>query len=191
MCDGAGQFLAGNADKVILASTAVSGVANLLQGGQQRRYYNYQADQSSADAEAERQLGVVRGEKVRKAGRLQQSEVTAGFGGSGIDVGSGSAIAVRGALQRNIEEDALTQLLTGQRRGRVLDATAQGQRSAGENAMSGGYMSAARSLLTGTAASMDAANNRSKWIRKQQQEQTALDRVAGTGPFSYDQEFMP
>lgn len=157
MCTGAEMLIAG--------STAVSALGNLQQGSQANKFYGYKANQAEADAEAERQMGEVRAGKVRKAGALVQSEVRAGYAGSGIDVSSGTPTAVGEKVGRNIEEDALTELLTGQRRGRVLQAEAQGYRASGANAMNSARIGAVTSILGGTASYMNSQQQRDRWIR--------------------------
>lgn len=172
MCDASGFT-----DKLIMASSAVSSIGNLIEGRQAKSYYNYKADQAEADAAYERGAAEVRASKIRKAGVLQQAEVKAGYAGAGIDVGSGTPLTTAEAVQRNISEDATNTLYTGQRRANVLEAEAGGYRAAGTRAQTSSYLAAGRSLLTGTAASMDAATKRDKWIRKTNQEFAATKRA--------------
>lgn len=181
MCTGAEGMVAANADKIILASTAISALGNLQEGKQAQRFYNYKADQASADAEYERQMGEVRAGKVRKAGAVVQSEVRAGYAGSGVDVNTGTPVAVAQKLERNIGEDAIAQLLTGQRRGQVLEQQASLDRMAGANAKTGGVLAASRSLLGGAAVSMNASTARDKWIRMAQQDFARTKRAEFTG----------
>lgn len=172
MCDSSG-FVAesggfgGLGGKIAMASSLVSAIGNIAEGRQAKSFYNYRADQAIADAAYERGMAAVRAGKIRKAGALKQAEVRAGYAGSGIDVNTGTPLVTAERLQRDISEDALAELYTGERRGRVLEAEAQGYRAAGSRAVSGSYLSAGRSMLTGAAAAMDSQTKADKWIRKQ------------------------
>lgn len=167
MCTGT-EFGGAASDKMIMASSLLSAFGNVQEGRQTQQYDDYRARQAEADAAAERGAAVVRARKVRKAGVLAQGETTAAYGGSGIDVNSGSALAVKEQLSRNISEDATAELLTGERRALSLEAQAEADRAAGRNARASGNLGAARSLLTGTAVAMDASSSRDKWQRKAQ-----------------------
>lgn len=169
------------ATAMMIGSTALSVTGAITQGDQQKKFYNHQADQATADAEAERQMGEVRAGKIRKAGALVQSEVTAGYAGSGIDINSGTPVAVGQKVERNIEEDARTELLTGQKRGRALEATAAGHRAAGKNAQTNAMFAAGSSILGGTANYMDYSNNRDRWIRRQNTEDRRSLAAGGMG----------
>lgn len=180
MCDGTAAMSGQWSDKMIVASSLLGAYGSVQQGSQASAFYNYKANQAIADAAAERGAGAVRAGKVMKAGRFAQGEVTAAYAGSGIDVGSGSSLAVKEQLQRNISEDATAQLLTGERRARSLEVQAAGDRIAAVNARTSGTLGAARSLLTGAATAMDAENSRSKWIKRSQAE-AARSRALAAG----------
>lgn len=166
---------------IMIGSTAISTVGAIQQGQQQKAYNNFQADQANADAAAERGMGEVRAGKIRKAGIVAQGEATAGYAGAGIDTTVGSPLAVKEKLGRNVEEDALTELLTGQRRGRALDVNAQGYRAAGRNAETSSMFSAGASLLGGAAAYMNAGTARDRWIRYTNAENQRALRAGGMG----------
>lgn len=175
------------ATAMIIGSTAVSTVGAIQQGGQQKRFANYQADQADADAAAEIGMGEVRAGKIRKAGAVAQGEATAALAGAGIDTGAGSGLAVKEKLERNIGEDALSELLTGQRRARALQATAQGYRAAGQNAQTSAMFSAGSSILGGTANYMNSSQARGKWIEMKGSENRRAAR-AGGGSSGYVEE---
>lgn len=160
-----------------MASSLVSAFGNLSEGAQGQKFYNYKADQAIADAAYERGAATVRAGKIRKAGMIQQSQVKAAYAGSGIDVTQGTPLVSAETLQRNISEDATAQLLTGERKAKVLESEAAGYRAAGENAKSGGIISAGRSILSGAAAGMDAETKKDKWIRKSASEFQARKRA--------------
>ncbi len=191
MCTGTDSFGGGtsgtSSEKIIAASSLLPVFGNLQQGKQGKAFYDYRSDQALADAAAERGAGIVRAGKIRKAGNLAQGEVRAAYGGSGIDVNSGTALVTAEQLQRNISEDATAQLLTGERRARALNAQAAGDRMAGENARSAGYLGATRSLLTGAAAALNARQETDKWQRMRTAEfkrTRTADYVAAGGGIS-------
>lgn len=171
-------------DKIIAASSVLSTVANLREGKQAADLYGFRANQAEADAAAERGAAAVRASKIRKAGVQAQSEVKAGYGGSGIDVNSGTPLAVGEKLERNIGEDAIAQLLTGERKAAQLKQQAVLDRSSAAGAITSSRLAATRSLLGGVAASMDSSTKRDKWIRAQQvdfQRTKKAEFVSGGG----------
>lgn len=159
-----------NAQKIILASSALKGVGEIAQGVQARRYFKYQQDQANADAAAEAELGQVRGDKIRKAGKIVQGDARAAYGASGVRADTGSAAVVQQQINRDVEEDALTELYTGQRRARVKQAEAQGFGSQASNALSAGISGAGKSLLGGAATATEAGERTSRWIKKYNKE---------------------
>ena len=60
---------------------------------------------------------------------------------------AGTPLVIQGDIINRGEGDALTELLTGTRKGQKLDSEASGLRVAGSNAKAQGYASAAGSLL--------------------------------------------
>lgn len=189
MCDGTGTFGSSTSgttsEKIITASSLLSAFGSVQQGKQGKAFYDYRANQAVADAAAERGAGEVRAGKVRKAGAIVQGQVRAGYAGSGIDVNSGTALVTSEVVARNVSEDATAELLTGERRARSLEAQAVGDRAAGANAASAGYLGATRSLLAGTAAVMDSRTNSDRWLRLRTAElkrtKTADYNAAGGG----------
>jgi len=130
-------------------STAVSVFSSLSQASQKQDYYDYQADQARADAQAEREAADVRADKIRKMGTKQQSEAKAALAGAGVEVGAGTPVRIAQQIQKNAEEDAQNESLYGQRKGQIKESEAQSYQIAGENAMNEGYMRAGGSLLAG------------------------------------------
>lgn len=169
------------ADLIIAGSSLLSAHGNLSEGKSGAQMYGYRANQAEADAVFERGMGEVRANKIRKAGVLAQAEVRAGYGGSGIDVNSGTPLAVAEKLERNIGEDAIAQLLTGEYRARKDEQEAGFDRASASRTISGSRYAAARSLLAGTAALMDSDTKRDKWVRMQQQDFARTKRAEFTG----------
>jgi len=131
-----------------IASSAFSAVSQINQGRQQQKFANYQAEQAQADAQAEREVGMIKADKTRKAGRAQQSEARAALAASGVEVGAGTPLLIEGEIVRSAEEDALQEMLYGSRRGTRLDTEAQASRMAGENAAAAGVRGAVGSVLS-------------------------------------------
>lgn len=144
MCTGASMFM--------LAASAFKAVSAIQEGKQQQAFYNYQSEQQAADANAEREAGQVRAEKARKAGRYQQSEARASLAASGVEVSAGTPEKIQTAITRTTEEDALQEILYGNRKGTRLDQESALSREAGKRAVTTSQRSAFGSLLAGGAA---------------------------------------
>jgi hypothetical protein len=164
MCQGSSEVLKSNSGNLSVAGGALNALGSIMGGNQQKKYADYKAAQSEADANAEAGMGQVRAGKVRKAGALTLADARAAGGGSGVDVNSGSMLSAGETITRNVGSDALTELLTGNRRAASLRATGQGYTAAGTIAQNAGYMGAGRSLLSGSAKAIadKEAQNRYK-----------------------------
>ena len=147
----AGAMTAGGA--FTLASTGLQVMSAMNRGGQQQDMANYQAAQANADAQVEREVAQVNADKIRKAAKSQQSSARSALAASGVVADSGTPLVIQGDIIERGEGDALTELLTGVRKGQKLDSEASGLRVAGSNAKAQGYSSAAGSLLA-TGGSM-------------------------------------
>lgn len=134
----------GIGDWISLAFNAFSAIN---QGQQQKQYYDYKAAQNDAQAQAEQELGVVRGNQVRKAGFYQRGQARAAYGASGVDVNSGSASVVDQFINASSEYDARNEELTGARRAQQLRTGAALERSTGSNSMTNSLLSTAGSIL--------------------------------------------
>lgn len=132
---------------MMLASTGMQMMSSISNGQQQQDMANYQAAQANADAQAEREVAQVNADKIRKAAKSQQSSARSALAASGVVADAGTPLMIQGDIIERGEGDALTELLTGTRKGRKLDAEASGLRVAGSNAKANGYANAAGSLL--------------------------------------------
>lgn len=110
-------------------------MGSILQGKQQKAYYDTQAAYTQDDAAA-------KAEKIRRAARFQTGEAKAALAGSGVKLGSGSAALIEKDIAQNSEQDAFTALLSGNRQAAM-------QRQAGKNAARSGYIGAGASILGG------------------------------------------
>lgn len=130
-----------------IAASAMSAMSSISKGQQQQDMANYQAAQANADAQVEREVAQVNADKIRKAAKSQQSSARSALAASGVVADSGTPLVIQGDIIDRGEQDALTELLTGVRKGQKLDSEASGLRVAGSNAKAQGYSSAAGSLL--------------------------------------------
>lgn len=132
----------------LIGSTAFNAISSIQQGRQEKKFANFQAEQANADAQAEREAGQVRADKIRKAGRYQQAEATAALAASGVEVKAGTPLKIAQEIDKNVESDALNEILFGSRTGSRLDQEAQGLRAAGKNAATRGVQRAVGSVLS-------------------------------------------
>lgn len=147
MCISAGLMMA--------ISTGFQVISAISQGNQQAEQADWQSRQAAADAQASREAGEVRADKVRKAGRAQQSQARAALAASGVEVGAGTPVKIVQDITRNAESDAQSELLSGIYGGKRLDSEAAGLQIAGDNARTAGYMRAGGSLLSAGASVMN------------------------------------
>jgi hypothetical protein len=126
---------------------AFSAVAAISQGQQKSDMYEYQARQAEADARAEGELAEVRADKIRKAGRYQQSAARAALAAGGVEVGSGTPVRIVQQIGQDAESDAQQELLYGKRAAGRLQVSANVYDMAADQAETAGYVRAGGSLL--------------------------------------------
>lgn len=149
--------------------TAFSVIGQLSQGSQQQDWAEYQAEQAHADAQAAREEGEVRAEKVRKLGKKQQSEARSALAAAGVEVGAGSAVVIDRQIGRDAEEDAQQEILAGTRRGQRYDQEAEASQIQGRNAMTRSVLGAGGALASGwrrsrlTVNRYPVGNNPDEW----------------------------
>lgn len=134
-----------------IASTTFSAVSSIAKGQQEQDFANFQAAQANADAQAERESSQVRAQQIRKAGKYQQAEATAALAASGVEVGAGTPLTIDQQIGRNVQADALNEILNGTRSGARLDQQAAGLRASGKNAAAAGVRNAVGSVLSAGA----------------------------------------
>lgn len=122
-------------ETMLLMSTGFQAVGSILQGRQQKAYYDTQAAYAQDDAAS-------KAEKIRRAARFQEGEARAAIAGSGVKLGAGSAGLAEREIAQTSEQDAFTALLSGNRQAAM-------QRQAGKNAARSGYIGAGASILGG------------------------------------------
>lgn len=151
-----------SATMMMAISTGFQVISAISQGQQQSDQAEYQSRQAAADAQASREAGEVRADKVRKAGKATQSAARAALAGSGVEVGAGTPVKIVQDIGRNAESDAQSELLSGIYGGQRLDSESVGYKIAGDNARTNSYMRAGGSLLSGAASIKD------NWIKAEQ-----------------------
>ena len=143
-----------------IAATAFQAVSSVSKGNQEKQYYDtkaaeqervagvearnaqFQADQAQADAAAERGAATVKADKVRKQGRQQQSEARAALAAAGVEVGAGTPVKIGATIGRNAEEDALNEILYGDRTAAKLEQQAAMDRQYAQDTLTAGSASA-------------------------------------------------
>ena len=135
----------------LAAGTVLQAGSSIVQGQQQQEMYDAQAKIAERQAAQEADAAVAQAEKFRRAGTRQAAAADAAYAASGVSVGVGTPVRVNESIQRDAEEDAYMNILTGQRRLQSGQEEAALNRRAGKNAMTAGYMGAATSLLSGAA----------------------------------------
>lgn len=134
-------------DPVTLGLMAFSAISKISEGQQQKGQYEFQAAQAQADANAEREAGVVRAGKVRQSALYQRSQATAALAASGVEAGAGSALVIDQDIVRKSEGDALQEILSGTRASDRSMQRADLARSSADRAESAGYRNAFGSVL--------------------------------------------
>lgn len=142
-----------------IAGTAFSVIGQLSQGSQQQDWAEYQAEQARADAQAAREEGQVRAEKVRKLGKRQQSEARAALAAAGAEVGAGTPVVIDTQIGRDAEADAQEELLSGVRSAQRLEQDAAASEIQGSNAMTRSMLAAGGSVASGWRRSRISIND--------------------------------
>lgn len=140
MCTGLEMF--------VIGTSAFKAAGDLKRGKQEEQFANFQANQANADAIAEREAAGVKADKIRKAGKSQQSEARAALAASGVEVGAGTPEKIETEIETSAEEDALNEILYGKRKGDRLDQDAELLRRSGRLARQSSKASAFGSLLS-------------------------------------------
>jgi hypothetical protein len=132
-----------------IAGTVLSAVGQLSRGQQQQDWGEWQAEQARADAQAAREEGEVRSERIRRLGRRQQSEARAALAASGVETGAGTAVVIDRQIGRDAEADAEQERLAGLRRGARYEQEGEAASIQGRNAATGSMLAAGATLATG------------------------------------------
>lgn len=133
---------------VAAAGTVVSIDAAQTQGRQAEANAKFQAAQAAADANAEKGAAQVEAERIRKAGRRQQSAAIAAAAASGVDVASPTAVKIDQQIGQNAEHDAYLTILGGGDRAARLNQGGQAALIEGRSARQAANYQSVSSLLS-------------------------------------------
>lgn len=136
----AGEAVAGGLARQAVAG-GIGALSSLASGAVQARAARADADAAAAEGQA-------KAKRIRTAGRQEVSRSRSDVVGAGVSLNSGSALEAERQVVRNVEQDALSVIATGESRARALRAQAD---QAGVNGMLG--------ALTGMVGAAD------KWKR--------------------------
>jgi len=136
------------AEMLLIGATAIQATGAIQRGNEEKKFGEFQAQQAEADAKAEREAGQLRADKIRKAGKSQQSEARASYAASSIDVSRGSPEVIADEIEESAESDALNEILYGNRKGARLEQDAAVSRKAGGMAQMAGRRAAFGSVLS-------------------------------------------
>lgn len=136
---------------LLVASTAVAAGGSMMAGNSASNQARQEGAQLNLQASQTRDEGVQVAQRYRKKAAFDRGTAVAQSGASGIEVGSGSGLAVEQYILQGGEEDALMTLLNADRRGRALDQQADMTRKAGQQAKRASMINAAGSLISGGA----------------------------------------
>lgn len=133
-----------------IAGTVISAAGTAYSIDQGRHNANLAKDQAEADAAAQQGQAEVEAAKVRKAAKEQRQAAVAALAASGVDVSTGTAEQIQTDISQRGEEDALSIILGGGRRGRSL-------RQQGAMAQYGASQAAVGSVLSGLSSVASSA----------------------------------
>lgn len=133
---------------VMAAGAAISAIGSYQQGQAQKKMYEEQAQQSVNEGAYRADAAKAQAEKIRKAGRAQIGETRASLAASGVKVGEGTALELERDISQNVEEDALSALLSGKRSTDAAQQEAKMLNRAGANSAKSGAYSAAGTVLS-------------------------------------------
>lgn len=138
---------------IMAAGLVVSAYMAYDAGQTQKEFAEYEAKQAEADARTEAGVAEVEAARIRKAAAFARAEAAAGAAVSGINVGSGTSLAINRDITERAEEDAFLTIAGGADRAARGRADASLSRARGRAAARAGQLGAASQGLkaAGTA----------------------------------------
>lgn len=152
MCTGASFAL-----YAAFASAAVGTAVTVVQGQQQKKQANAQAQQAINSAAYDQDAAKAQAEKIRRAGRAQLGQTTAALAKSGVNLSEGTPLELKKSVIQDSEQDALSTILSGDRSASSQREEAKLLGKAGKNAQTNSYFSAASSALSAYGSSGKAS----------------------------------
>jgi hypothetical protein len=132
---------------MMMISTALSAVGQIIQGKQQQDVYNAQAQEAANAAAYEADAFKQQAKKIRRAAQAQHGETAATLAGAGVKLGEGTPLELKKTIQQRAEEDVLAAMVSGNRAIQAGQAQASVYRSQGSAAMTSGIMGAGKTVL--------------------------------------------
>jgi hypothetical protein len=129
--------------------TGISALGQIQQGQQQADYYKEQAKQVELDGVTAKADAMTQAEKIRRLGKRQVSETKAQLAASGVKLGEGTPLELEHEITTQYENDAASELLTGNRAAQAAYTSAASMRNAGRNATSNSVLGAAGTVAEG------------------------------------------
>lgn len=141
---------------LLAAGTALAAGSAIYGGISANQQAKTQAELASRQAAQERDAAVAQAEKIRRSAQRQKASANAGLAASGVSLGSGTALRISNEIDRMAEQDAYQTILSGNRAYASGQAEAGMLRTSGSNALTGGFLNAGSSLLSGAAQTYKA-----------------------------------
>lgn len=129
--------------------TAVGAIGSIAAGIQGQKVANYNAEVATNNAAAERQRAAYEADITRGRVRQVVGAQRAAGAASGLDVRSGTPVAVLGDTAKAGEMDVLARLYQGESAATAYENDARKMKAEGKAAKVGGFINAGTSLLSG------------------------------------------
>jgi hypothetical protein len=121
-------------------SLGTSLIGNYQEGLAEKGYANAMATEKKAQAGSVTEAAKAVARVIRKAGRHQLGQTKAAMAKAGLDVNASAAEDILAEVDQNVESDALSELLTGQRKARTLNNEAAMSTAQAKNAMTRSWL---------------------------------------------------
>lgn len=144
---------------VLAASTAAQAYSSYEQGRQEAANRNYQAQLADVQAEESRSAARAAAAETREEAGRARASARAAFAAGGVDTGAGTPITIDQDIAARGEQDALTQILQGEARGRGYEQEAAFQRAMSRQARRRGNLQAGVSLFRAAASAYTAGGS--------------------------------
>jgi len=136
---------------LMIGGSAFSALGQITQGSQQKQMYHDQAQATVNNAAIEADSYTAQAEKIRKAGKTQVGEANAALAASGVKIGQGSALEVEKNIRTNVEQDALSAILSGTRTTTAAQQESKMLQKAGSNAQTNAMFGVGSTVLSAGA----------------------------------------
>jgi hypothetical protein len=120
----AGSSLVEAGGNLQMAASGLDALGDLASGVTRARM-------NRADARAEEATAQARAKRIRSAGEAELGQARAQASASGVSLSSGSVLAAERQIVQNVEQDALSAILTGRNRADALRRSASAYQAAG------------------------------------------------------------